>query len=224
MVWINAGIVAATWLSPGCKLVILALCSYAGRKDHCWPSIPTLARDTGLSERQVQRYLATIEKHNLGKRGARSHETNLFVFHYHPLWPADPRLGVSKMSPYRVTPMSPGVVTDMSPRKNHAEQKRAVVFKPEAVKNVSAVRSPAAVVPNGAAGFPLTFKAISQIYATSEAFADRIGNACKRARPTITDRQIAEMVPAILHKFKPRSAGFLLEKIPQVIRWQDSNN
>ena len=112
----------------------------------------------------------------------------------------------------------------MSPRKDHAEHKRAVVFKPEAVKNGLAVSAPAAVLRNGAAGFPLTFKAISEVFSTSEAFADRIGRACRAARPTITDREIAEIVPTLLRKHKPHSAGFLLEKIPQVIRWLDRHD
>jgi hypothetical protein len=221
--WISAGIVSAKFLSPGCKLVLLALCSYAGKQDRCWPSLQSLARDTGLSERQVRRHLATIEKHNLGRRDERIATSNMFIFLYHRLWPLDPRAPGVKYD---------RVLADIRDRegadrydrgKVQSEQKRAVVFKPAAVKNVSAVKPPAAVLPNGAAGFPLTFKAISEVFATTEAYADRVGRACRASRPSITDREVADYVALVLLKFKPRSAGFLLEKIPQVIRWQDSN-
>lgn len=65
-------------IPPSEKLVLLRLADYASDKDQrAYPSVATLAEDTGLSERQVQRYLSssvdagfvTIEENPYGGRG-----------------------------------------------------------------------------------------------------------------------------------------------------------
>ncbi len=44
----------------GERLVLLSLANFANEKGVCWPSVQTLARDTLLSERQVQRCLQSL--------------------------------------------------------------------------------------------------------------------------------------------------------------------
>lgn len=44
------------------KLVLLALADFANDKGLAWPSIPTVARKTGLSTRQVKRVLPKLEE------------------------------------------------------------------------------------------------------------------------------------------------------------------
>jgi hypothetical protein len=65
-------------LHPSQKLVLVRLADYASDKDHrAYPSVSSLAEDTGLSERMVQRYLAAsvdaglivIEENGSGGRG-----------------------------------------------------------------------------------------------------------------------------------------------------------
>ena len=51
-----------------CKLVLLALASYAKETGDCWPSQETLARDTEQSVDTVQRQLRVLEKLKLLER------------------------------------------------------------------------------------------------------------------------------------------------------------
>ncbi len=47
--------------SPGAKLTLLALANHADHANHaCWPSIATLARETSLSKRAVQRQIKAL--------------------------------------------------------------------------------------------------------------------------------------------------------------------
>ncbi|MDP9428494.1 MAG: helix-turn-helix domain-containing protein [Actinomycetota bacterium] len=44
------------------RLLLLAIADHAGNDgDDAWPSVPTLARKTGFSERSVQRGVARLE-------------------------------------------------------------------------------------------------------------------------------------------------------------------
>jgi len=45
----------------GAKFVLLALCDNANDQGVCWPSIPTIARKCGMSERSVYVHLKTLE-------------------------------------------------------------------------------------------------------------------------------------------------------------------
>ena len=52
----------AHW-TPSTRMVAIALADYANSDTgHCWPSIATLARRSGLGVRQVQRCLRDIEE------------------------------------------------------------------------------------------------------------------------------------------------------------------
>ncbi len=49
------------------KFVAIVLANYANEQGKAWPSVETLARNTGLSKRQIQRILPQIEKAGLVK-------------------------------------------------------------------------------------------------------------------------------------------------------------
>lgn len=51
----------ASDLSPGVRLTLYALANYMDRRGVCWPSLATLARDTGYSRRHVVTHIATAE-------------------------------------------------------------------------------------------------------------------------------------------------------------------
>jgi len=55
-------------MAPTDKLVLLALADCANDEGHCWPSIATIARKSGVSERSVQRAIRHAEMVKLIKR------------------------------------------------------------------------------------------------------------------------------------------------------------
>ena len=52
---------AARTGSSTAKAVLMTLCQYCGPDGYCWPSVPTIARDTELSRRCVQMALRSLE-------------------------------------------------------------------------------------------------------------------------------------------------------------------
>lgn len=68
-------------LAPGPKAVLVWLAFHAGESwPTCYPKVGTLVRDTGMSERTVQRHLATLESAGLIETTdrARDHLPNLY--------------------------------------------------------------------------------------------------------------------------------------------------
>lgn len=61
-----------TKLSPGPKLVALALADHADEQGSCWPSIARIAARSGLNERTVFRHLRLLEKNGLVKKEHRA--------------------------------------------------------------------------------------------------------------------------------------------------------
>lgn len=64
-------VMAAIWeltMLPTDKLVMLALADCANDEGHCWPSIATVARKSGTSERSVQRAIRRAEEAGLLRR------------------------------------------------------------------------------------------------------------------------------------------------------------
>ena len=49
-------------LSPGAKLTYIGLLSYAWQQDSCFPGQAALARDIGVGERSVRRYLQDLTR------------------------------------------------------------------------------------------------------------------------------------------------------------------
>ena len=51
---------AVQGVTPSEKLVLLALANYADAEARCWPSQARLARDTGLTDRQIRRVFVSL--------------------------------------------------------------------------------------------------------------------------------------------------------------------
>ncbi len=121
-IFIPEALVRARGISSGAKIIYGRLARYAGENGDCYPSVPTLANETGTSERQTQRYLAELEKKQLIRRNARVSEagqtSNVFAFLWHPIF----RQAATKMSPEGVTDVSPEGVTDQAPKESHSEE------------------------------------------------------------------------------------------------------
>lgn len=65
-------------LSGGHLLVALALADFADDAGKCWPAISTLAKKARLSDRQVRRVLADMEKQGLLTRTERAGHSSIF--------------------------------------------------------------------------------------------------------------------------------------------------
>lgn len=80
-------LIAASWpiaMPPSAKLVLVRLADRANPKNGnaCWPSVGTIARDTGLSERTVQTQINFLERAGhitIERRWGRSSK-----YHLHP--------------------------------------------------------------------------------------------------------------------------------------------
>ena len=94
----------AEW-KPSTRMVAIALADYANTDTgHCWPSLANLSRRSGVSVRQVQRCLRTIEKAGwIERRLTNKVGTNLWT------WRKRITVGGDTSVTRRVTPMSPSV-------------------------------------------------------------------------------------------------------------------
>ena len=102
-------IMSAVWekapVDGGSLLVLLAMADFANDNGICWPSVPTLALKSRLSERQVQRVLRDLEDAKLimVDKGTGPHGVNTYKV----------LVGGVKLSPLKlakgVTSASPGV-------------------------------------------------------------------------------------------------------------------
>ena len=73
-IFIPDGLVRADGISPGAKLTYGRLVRYAGQDGACYPAVPTLAAEIGVSVRQTQYYLAELEREKLIRRLTRLSE------------------------------------------------------------------------------------------------------------------------------------------------------
>jgi hypothetical protein len=98
------------------------LTRYAGQDGKCYPAVPTLAKEIGLSSRQTQRYLKELETklfiRRIGRFIGKMHTSNAYEFLGHPAFLEV----VTDTSPRVVSQVSPGVVTDVSPKESPFEE------------------------------------------------------------------------------------------------------
>jgi len=129
-IFIPEALVRATGISPGAKIALGRLARYAGENGDCYPSVPTLAGELGMSERQIQRYVAELERVALIRRVPRVAESgqtsNVFVFLWHSIFAA----GVTDVTPQGVTDMTPEAVTDPSPKESQSESQNIDLDSP----------------------------------------------------------------------------------------------
>src|SRR4029077_17469314 len=74
--WWHVEVVRELRLPPTAKLVLYALASRANPEDRCWPSIATLAADTGLKRRAVQLHVGRLVKRGAIVREVRPGRSN----------------------------------------------------------------------------------------------------------------------------------------------------
>ena len=67
-IFVPDALVRSTAISAGAKLTYGRLARYAGQDGNCYPAVPTLASEIGVSVRQTQNYLAELEEQRLIRR------------------------------------------------------------------------------------------------------------------------------------------------------------
>lgn len=63
--WVPNWLMATKLITPGAKLCYARLARYNGKNGNCFPTIDTLADETGSSDRQVKRYIKELKKQKL---------------------------------------------------------------------------------------------------------------------------------------------------------------
>jgi hypothetical protein len=120
--WVPECIARCRWLSGGAKLAWARLARYAGRDGLCYPTMKTLGQEIGVGERQAQKYVAELERHELVRRVSRylgrAQTSNAFEFLWHGLLEG----GVNDRSGGRVNGRSGEGATDCSPKESHSEE------------------------------------------------------------------------------------------------------
>lgn len=80
---VSIQLLTAVWqlkISPHEKLVLAILADHANKDAVCWPSVATIARESSLSLRQVQKCLNSLQKASLLHRDFRSgHSTKYYL-------------------------------------------------------------------------------------------------------------------------------------------------
>ena len=107
-IFIPDALVRSMTISAGAKLTYGRLARYAGQDGNCYPAVPTLAAEIGMSTRQTHNYLAELERHKLIRRvcrfAGRAQTSNAFQFLWHVLLEE----GVKKAAPEGVQDSAPG--------------------------------------------------------------------------------------------------------------------
>jgi len=121
-IFIPDALVRSMTISAGAKLTYGRLARYAGQDGNCYPAVPTLAAEIGMSTRQTQNYLAELERHKLIRRlcrfAGRAQTSNAFQFLWHVLLEE----GVKKAAPEGVQDSAPEGVQDLAPKESQIEE------------------------------------------------------------------------------------------------------
>ena len=65
---VNREVITDPDLSIGAKTLYSVLCCYANKQRTCFPSISTLADDTGSSQSSIDRWIKELKKHKYIRR------------------------------------------------------------------------------------------------------------------------------------------------------------
>jgi hypothetical protein len=121
-IFIPEALIKSSIISAGAKITYGRLARYAGQNGVCFPSVPTLAAEIGMSTRQTQRYLSELEAKQLLRRVPRhsddGQQSNIFEFLWHEVF----QQSATRMTREGVTTLTPGVVTDSSSKENQSEE------------------------------------------------------------------------------------------------------
>ena len=120
-IFIPEALVRSKLVSPGAKMAYGRLARYAGQDGRCFPAVDSLGQEIGVCDRQVQEYLAQLEKVKLIRRRVRFVDrvqtSNFIEFLGHPLFE-----GVNDSSWEGVNDHSPGGVNDHSPKESQSKE------------------------------------------------------------------------------------------------------
>lgn len=72
----------------GLRMVAVVLADHVDGDGYCWPSVGRLATRSGLSRRQVQKYLSQLEEENVISRHGRPGSSNYYRW---SLWTTAPQ-------------------------------------------------------------------------------------------------------------------------------------
>ena len=201
-IFIPDALVRAKGVSPGAKLAYGRLARYAGRDGDCYPAVPTLAVEIGMSVRQTQYYLAELERNKLIRRITRlsksGQRSNAFEFLWHPLF----EQGVKKIAPEGVQDIAPEGVQDSAPKENHSEESQNIDldYPPTNHKNRDS-RLDSSVAPSTCKRYPRL----------REALADYMTTADDGERVYPLDRLVVEVMEA--------AAGATEEQVIRCLRY-----
>lgn len=121
-IFIPEGLVRAKGLSPGAKLTYGRLVRYAGQDGECYPSVPTLAAEIGVSVRQTQYYVSELERVKLIRRMTRLSDCGQTSNAYQFLWHSLLGTPVKQIAPGGVQGIAPEGVQDLAPKESQFEE------------------------------------------------------------------------------------------------------
>lgn len=113
-------------ISQGAKLCFARVAQYAGENGKCYPALETIAKELGVQERMIRRYIDELEEFNLIKKHKRGQgKTNYYTFIWHK-WSKSIVMECNQewtdMSDQERNKMSDQVWTDMSNKENHIKE------------------------------------------------------------------------------------------------------
>jgi hypothetical protein len=121
-IFIPEGLVRTNGISPGAKLTYGRLVRYAGQNGECFPAVPTLAAEIGVSVRQTQYYLAELERVKLIRRVTRLSDSGQTSNAYQFLWHSLLGAPVKEIAPGGVQDIAPEGVQDLAPKESQIEE------------------------------------------------------------------------------------------------------
>jgi hypothetical protein len=121
-IFIPEALVRAKGIAAGAKLAYGRLVRYAGQDGECFPAVPTLAGEIGVSVRQAQYYLAQLEHKKLIRRVNRVSTSGQTSNAYQFLWHSLLGTPVKEIAPGQVQDVAPEGVQDLAPKESQTKE------------------------------------------------------------------------------------------------------
>jgi hypothetical protein len=218
-IWIPENLLCCPEIGATGKLLYGRLARFAGQDGRCFPGIDTLARELGMTTRQIQRLITELcEAGFLRKepqyRRNGSQSTNSYVFLYHAALapvgiPDQARWGEKNVTPQKRDDANvTGPLTETSPLLKRSSLR-------EENSNTNSSRGPLAAAPSPEE-YPLTHKQILENFPrTTFPVVRRILRAVLAVCPESTDEDIAA---AVYRDPDQASPGLWAHTLPDRVR------
>lgn len=215
-IWVPDSLLKCSGISISAKLLYGRLARYAGEDGRCFPAVETLARELGMTDRQVQRLTAQLCSAGFLRRDAQyrpngSQTANAYVFLYHaalaptPVVESPPRVGGDR----NVT----GGVTSASPLEESPLNSVLINHSSSGTKSKAPVRAAADPDPDR---YPRSWARFRESFPrTTRLVAGRILQAILTACPEGTDEEIAA---AVYLERDQHSPGLWAHTLPDRVR------